>query len=59
VSLYALDSRSHVKDHIPAGKSLRITLGAGVLVLYRVAVVLICFAIDYKYGGGASQYGGD
>ena len=52
MSLYALDSRSHVKDHIPAGKSLRITLGAGVLVLYRVAVVLICFAIDYKYGGG-------
>ena len=59
MSAYKLNSRAKVRDHIPAGKSLRITLGAGVLVLYRVAVVLICFAIDYKYGGGASQYGGD
>jgi hypothetical protein len=59
VSLYELGSRSHVKDHIPAGKGLRITLSAGAAVLYRVAIVLICFAIDYRYGGGASQYGGD
>ena len=59
MSRYELDSRSHVKVHIPAGESLRITLGAGAAVLYRVAIILICFAIDYKYGGGASQYGGD
>ena len=52
MSRYELDSRSHVKVHIPAGESLRITLGAGAAVLYRIAIILICFAIDYKYGGG-------
>jgi hypothetical protein len=49
MSKYKLGSRGH-GNHMPAHERAAVTLGAGGLMLLRVALLLIVLAVAWHYG---------
>jgi hypothetical protein len=50
MSRYVLGSRNRVVDHVPTRERIAMTLGAGGLVVFRAATLLIALVLAWHYG---------
>jgi hypothetical protein len=50
MSKYALGSRNRAVDHVPARELIAVALGAGGLVVFRAAMLLIALVLAWHYG---------
>jgi len=50
MSKYVPGSRNRAADHMPARELIAMTLGAGGLVLFRAAMLVVALVLAWHYG---------